>query len=85
MSVAMYLLSQNPDVQERLRAEVDSVDPEGRGLTVEHLQRMPYTKAVKKEVLRLYPTIPTNARVLMEDTFIGGHLIPQNVRHAIIV
>ncbi|WAR11974.1 CP24A-like protein [Mya arenaria] len=78
MSMAMHLLSQNPEVQKRVRAEVDNVCGEGEEMTLDHLNNMPYLKAVKKEVLRLFPTIPTNARVLTEDTFIGGHLIPKN-------
>ncbi|KAH3714777.1 hypothetical protein DPMN_057477, partial [Dreissena polymorpha] len=77
VSVAMYLLSKHPEVQARLHSEISGLDTDGTGFTMDHLKQMPYTKAVTKEVLRLYPTIPTNARVLTEDTMIGGYLIPK--------
>lgn len=75
----MFLLSRHPRVLERLQDELDTLDTENSGFTQEHLKHMPYTKAIAKEVLRLFPTVPTNARVLAEDTFIDGYLIPKNV------
>lgn len=75
----MYLLSKHPEVLSKLQAEVDAIDTGNTGFTLEHLKAMPYTKAITKEVLRLYPTVPTNARVLTEDTFVDGYLIPKKV------
>lgn len=79
MAVAMYLLSRHPEVMSRLQNEVDALCTSETGFTVDHLKNMPYTKAVTKEVLRLYPIVPTNARVLTEDTFVDGYLIPKKV------
>jgi len=75
----MYLLSKHPEVLAKLQVEVDGLDTEESGFTLEHLKNMPYTKAITKEVLRLFPTVPTNARVLNDDTFVDGYLIPKKV------
>lgn len=75
----MYLLSRHPEVLTKLQTEVDAIETGDAGFTIEHLKSMPYTKAIVKEVLRLYPTVPTNARVLTEDTFVDGYFIPKKV------
>ncbi len=49
-----YLLSQNPDVEARMHAEVDSA-LEGRLPAMEDVQRLTYTRMVFAESLRLYP------------------------------
>ena len=79
---ATWLLSVNPDVQNRLRAEVlkhiptsDSSVAVDAGL----LDSMEYLTAVCNEVLRLYPTVPNTARTVVRDTTIGGHKVPKGV------
>ena len=52
MQWVIYCIAQNPDVQERLHAEVTSVVPRGEHPTQEHVQNMPYLRGVIKEVLR---------------------------------
>ena len=44
------------------------------------LERLPYTLAVIKESLRLYPTIPSCPRVAKEDTKLAGYDIPRGSR-----
>lgn len=46
--------------------------PDGVGA----LERLPYTEAVVKEALRLYPPFPLIARVATTDTALGGVAIP---------
>ncbi|XP_031603824.1 25-hydroxyvitamin D-1 alpha hydroxylase, mitochondrial [Oreochromis aureus] len=79
MSWSLYELSRHPDVQATLRAEVLTV-LEGRKIPeAADVARMPFLKAIVKEVLRLYPVIPANARVIPErDIQVGGYLIPKN-------
>ncbi|HUQ19476.1 MAG TPA: cytochrome P450 [Gemmatimonadaceae bacterium] len=78
-----YLLSQNPEVERRFHAEVDSLN--GAPPTMEDLARLPYTRMVLAESMRLYPpawaigrraldsfkarefTIPAGAVVLMSQ------------------
>ncbi|XP_053401018.1 cytochrome P450 27C1-like [Mercenaria mercenaria] len=78
VAVAMYLLSRHPHALKSIQNELDNLDIPDTGITSEHLGRMPYLKATVKEVLRLFPTVPTNARVLNEDTTVAGYLIPKN-------
>ncbi|XP_048856431.1 25-hydroxyvitamin D-1 alpha hydroxylase, mitochondrial [Brienomyrus brachyistius] len=79
MSWSLYELSRHPDVQDALRDEVLAVLGERRIPSAADVSRMPLMKAVVKEVLRLYPVIPGNARVIAErDIEVGGYLIPRN-------
>ncbi|XP_067096219.1 25-hydroxyvitamin D-1 alpha hydroxylase, mitochondrial [Osmerus mordax] len=79
MSWSLYELSRHPDVQTTLREEVLTVLA-GRSIPgAADVARMPLMKAVVKEVLRLYPVIPANARVITEkDIQVGGYNIPKN-------
>ncbi|XP_026202745.1 25-hydroxyvitamin D-1 alpha hydroxylase, mitochondrial [Anabas testudineus] len=79
MSWSLYELSRHPGVQASLRDEVLNV-MEGRRIPeAADVARMPLLKATVKEVLRLYPVIPANARVIPErDIQVGGYLIPKN-------
>jgi len=49
-----YLLSQNPDVDRKLYAELESI-LNGRSPTMKDLANLTYTQAVIQEALRLYP------------------------------
>lgn len=66
---ALYELSLNPDVQDKLRQEIDSVQ-EGLGSdrpTYETMQKMKYLDMVIAETLRLWPPIAlTNRRCTKE-------------------
>lgn len=72
----LYLLSQHPEVEARLLEEIDRV-LEGRPVTVEDLDALPYSDQVIKESMRLFPPVPAIARVATEDTEIGGYTIPK--------
>ena len=74
---APYHLAWNPDVRERLEAEVTQVVGD-RPLAGEDLDRLPYTHAVCKELLRLHPPAPLLVpRQAVEDTTLGGYFIPK--------
>ena len=51
VAVALHLLAKNPAVQDKVRAEVDSVDTK-ESFTIEDVKSMSYIKAFTKEVLR---------------------------------
>jgi cytochrome P450 len=71
------LLSQNPAVRARLEAEVDSVLG-GRPATFADLRQLPYTSAVLKEIMRLYPVAWSISRMANEDVELGGYRIPKD-------
>ena len=73
---AFYFLSQNPEVWNKLAAEVDGVLG-GRAPTLGDLERLPYTEQVVKEAMRIRPPVFMMARRGREDTSIGGYPIPR--------
>lgn len=77
MSWTWYLLSQHPDVEARLQAEVDSV-LNGRAATIQDLPQLRYTTMIIKESMRLYPPAwVLNAREVLDDIHIDGYTIPK--------
>jgi cytochrome P450 len=65
-----------PDVEARLRAEVESVVG-SEPLAAAHLPRLEYLDAVIKETLRIRPIMPAGgARLLRKPVEIGGYTVP---------
>ncbi|XP_035243183.1 25-hydroxyvitamin D-1 alpha hydroxylase, mitochondrial [Anguilla anguilla] len=79
MSWSLYELARHQGVQAALRDEVLGV-LRGREVPgAADVAQMPLLKAVVKEVLRLYPVIPGNGRVITDrDIQVGGYLIPKS-------
>lgn len=75
-----YLLSQAPEVEAKLHAELDTVLG-GSAPALADLPRLPYTRAIIDETLRLYPPVPFLAREAVRDvtivrrTFRKGSLV----------
>jgi cytochrome P450 len=65
-----YLLSLHPEVEERVRAEVDAVVGAGE-IASEHVKALPYTSQVIQESMRLYPPAPLVVREPIQPTSIG--------------
>jgi len=61
-----YILSQMPEVEATLHAEVDRVLG-GRLPTLADVPKLVYTRAVFEEVLRLYPPVPLLTREALRD------------------
>jgi cytochrome P450 len=77
MSWTWYLLSQHPEIEARLQAEVDSVLGD-RKATFQDLPNLRYTAMIVKESLRLYPPAwVLNAREALADIEIDGYTIPK--------
>ena len=73
---ALYLLSQHPEAESRLYAEVDAVLG-GRPATLEDLNHMPYTDWVIRETLRFYPPAWATTRENTVDVELGGYHLPK--------
>ncbi len=70
-----YLLSQHVKVETALHAEIDSV-LEGRVPTADDLPRLPYTRMVFSESMRMYPPVWVIARRNVEDYRLGEYVLP---------
>jgi cytochrome P450 len=67
-----YLLSQHPEVEAKLHAEIDSV-LQGRLPTFEDLPKLRYTEMVFAEAMRLYPPVWIIGRRALVDHEIDSH------------
>lgn len=76
LAFTFYLISQHPEVEARLMAEIDRVLA-GRDVTVEDLDAMPYLEQVLKESMRLLPGVAITARQSIEPVTIGGYDLPK--------
>ena len=72
LTMAVYMLSQHPDVLRRLREEVLVKVGPSRRPTLEDMREMKYMRAFLNEVLRLYPPVPFNARSTTEPVVWPG-------------
>ncbi len=79
LSYALHLLAHHPDVQERLHAELEAV-LDGGAAGLEHVARLPFTDAVVRETLRLYPPAWVVGREALEDCTIAGWRIPRGAQ-----
>ena len=74
-----HLLAQHPEAEARLHDEVDSVLGDGP-VSAERLPRLPYTRAVLSESMRIYPPVYLTDREALEDVPVGGAIIPKKTQ-----
>ena len=74
-----YLLDAHPQAAQGLRAELNGVLG-GRTPTVDDLPRLPYTRMVLQESMRLFPPVWGLSRRLKEADEVGGARIPKGNR-----
>ena len=70
-----FLLSQNPQVEERLEREVAQLPP-GGVCTLADLQAFPFSRRVIEETLRLYPAGWLMTRKALNDDRLGDYFVP---------
>ncbi|GAB4814430.1 hypothetical protein N2152v2_001476 [Parachlorella kessleri] len=75
LATSVYELSRHPDKEAKLLAEVDAFGDKVPG--VDDLEAFPYTTAVWKEALRLYPPGVFNGREMQRDVNLGGYHLPK--------
>jgi cytochrome P450 len=71
---ACYLLAKHPRIQQRLQEEADRV-LDGGDASYEALDRLPFTRAVITEALRLYSPVWILPRRALVDVELGGHVL----------
>jgi len=69
------LLSQNPEAEAKLHAELQSVVPDGVP-KMDDIPHLPFTEAVIAESMRLYPPAWAIGRKAIADHVLGGYDIP---------
>ena len=70
----LYVLSQKPEIKEKIRAEARAVCGE-REPTWKEAQELTYTKQVIQETMRMYPPVWALIRTALEEDEIDGHKI----------
>src|SRR5262245_41749276 len=76
LSWSWYLLAQNPDAQEQLLAEIDTV-LQGRTPTVDDWPKLKFTEMVTLESMRLYSPAYVFGREATSDCEIDGYHVPR--------
>ncbi|SRR5579883_369704 len=76
-----YLLAQHPEVESCLHDELARVLGD-RPVTADDVPRLPYTRAVLAESMRIFPPAWTLGRKPLEDVTLGGYRIP---RHSLVL
>ena len=74
LSFLVSHLSRNQDKQEKLRQEIQRFGQSN--LTVRDLGQMPYFKACLQESFRMTPIANMMARMVPQDSIIGGYKVP---------
>jgi cytochrome P450 len=70
-----WFLSQRPDAEERLHAELDDVLAD-RAPSIDDLSRLPFTEAVFSESIRLRPPAWAIGRTAVAEHRAGAYLVP---------
>nr|XP_020514919.1 cytochrome P450 2J6-like [Labrus bergylta] len=75
---ALVYLINNPEIQEKVQAEIDGVIGQSRLPTMADRPNLPYTDAVIHEIQRYGNIVPLNGfRMAAKDTTLGGYFIPK--------
>lgn len=73
MTFILYELAKNPQIQSKLRREVDTVLAKSNGsLTYDSLNELSYLDCVVNEVLRLYPPLINLQRIVTKTYVVPG-------------
>jgi cytochrome P450 len=71
---AFYLISQHPEAEARLHAEIDGLDT--TSLAAADVARLPYTRAVIAETMRIFPPAWIVGRRALSEYGMGDYFIP---------
>lgn len=77
ITYAFDALARNPTIEEKLHKELAAL-PEDQPLGLESLAHLPYTQAIFKETLRLYPPAWILGRQAIQDVQLGPWHVPKD-------
>ncbi len=72
-----YLLSEHPEAEAKLHAELDEALQDSRPAQFADLKRLPYTERVLAEAMRIYPPAWRLVRRAVSDFRVGDYVIPK--------
>jgi cytochrome P450 len=72
-----HLLARHEEARIKMKAEIDAVLGPDRLPGLEDTQRLPYTRAVFSESMRLFPPVWVVGRRALEDVTIGDYEVPR--------
>ncbi|KAF2309108.1 hypothetical protein GH714_000556 [Hevea brasiliensis] len=81
-----WVVATHPDVEQKILEEIKAnlgaeTGEQWRVFSIEEVRKLVYLHAVICEVLRLYPPVPFEHKVsIEEDTLPSGHKVPRNMR-----
>ncbi|XP_058065110.1 cytochrome P450 6a2-like, partial [Anopheles bellator] len=81
MNFCLYELATNPDIQDRLREEINrAIEDSDNNVTYDVVMNMQYLDQTINETLRKYPPVESLTRVPLRDYTIPGtkHVIPKD-------
>jgi cytochrome P450 family 2 subfamily U polypeptide 1 len=74
---ALAILANNPDVQDRIREEIDLVVPRDRLPSMHDQSKMPFVDATTLEIMRWKTLVPLSLpHMTLGDTSVGNYFIP---------
>lgn len=76
MTWILLQLAQYPEVQDKVRAEVNEILPDMSKYGPEQLEKLKYLNCVIKETMRLFPAIPCIFKKAVNDDVLNGYRIP---------
>lgn len=80
-SYCLLMLAMNPAVQDAVYEEIMTVCPgAGQDITDDDYQHLKFMERVLKETMRLFPTVPTIARIATESFQMGRYQVPKDTR-----
>jgi cytochrome P450 len=74
----LYLLSQNPEAEQKMIEEIDAKFASGVELNFKTVGEFHYVKQVIEESMRVYPPVWTVGRRNLEEDELGGYRIEKN-------
>jgi cytochrome P450 len=75
LNCAWYLLSQHPQVEAKMHAEIDAM-PEESAPGLARMEELGYTKSIIDETLRLYPPVWVFSRRAIDADVLSGFELP---------